>query len=235
LKQCRNYLSAQIAQHQIILLALFRGRSGTSSCKIKANARNRWGFYTHEYLTIQVINLAKAGASTRSFISQGNWKELLDRTTPGDYVLIEMGHNDEGDPTKSDKYSERGTLPGLGDDSKTVATRKGQEKVYTFGHYLRQMIADVKSKQAIPVLSGMVPRNYWKGEVLQKEWPFATYTQQQAKKSGVEYIDHTKYSVRQFQTMGSKNSKKYYPQDNTHTNSGGAKSGSHISAVSTRT
>ena len=153
----------------------------------------------------------------------------------GTTSLIEMGHNDESDPTKQDKYSERGTLPGLGDESKMIASRKGQEKVYTFGHYLRQMIADIKSKQAIPVLSGIVPRNYWKGEVLQKDWPFATYTQQQAKKSGVEYIDHTKYSVRQFEKMGSKASKKYYPQDNTHTNAGGAKSTSHISAMFTRT
>jgi rhamnogalacturonan acetylesterase len=174
-----------------------------------------------------VINLAKAGASTRSFIGNGNWKDLLSHTSPGDYVLIEMGHNDESDPTKQDKYSERGTLPGLGDESKTVSVPKGKEQVYTFGHYLRQMVAEVKAKQAIPILSGMVPRNYWKGETLQLNWPFATYAQQQAKKSDIEYIDHTKYSIKEFTKLGSAKSKSYYPQDNTHTNAGGAKSKSH--------
>jgi rhamnogalacturonan acetylesterase len=55
-----------------------------------------WGFFIHDYLSIPVINLAKNGRSTRSFIREGLWKHLLDQTSPGDFVVIEMGHNDVG-------------------------------------------------------------------------------------------------------------------------------------------
>lgn len=44
--------------------------------------------------------------------------------------------------------------------------------------YLRSMIVDVKAKGGVPILSGMVNRNYWTGEVLQSQWPFADYAQQ---------------------------------------------------------
>jgi len=149
---------------------------------------------------------------------------LLSQTRPGDYIILEMGHNDEADPSLKPQYADRGTLPGLGDESKMVARTNGkQEKVYTFGHYLRQLIAEAKAKGAVPVVSGMVPRNYWKGEKLQAEWPFSEYSMQQAKASGVEWVDHTKFSVRRLQALGSTGAKALFPNDNTHTNDKGAR------------
>jgi rhamnogalacturonan acetylesterase len=131
-----------------------------------------------------------------------------------------MGHNDDGDPTTSD----RATLPGTGENTVTVTTTTGtREVVHTFGWYLRKMIADVKAKGATPIISGMVNRNYWKGNTLQAAWPFADYAKTVAKAAGVEYIDHTKYSVALFQGMGPTTAKTYFPNDNTHTNWDGAK------------
>lgn len=133
-----------------------------------------------------------------------------------------MGHNDEVDPTKDDP-SGRGTLPGTGDETVVVTTSKGKETVHTFGWYLRKMIADVQAKKAVPLISGMVNRNYWKGNTLQKDWPFANDAKKVAQAAGVEYIDHTKYSVAKFQALGPTKAKTYFPNDNTHTNPAGAR------------
>jgi len=85
-----------------------------------------------------------------------------------------MGHNDDGDPTTD--TADRATLPGIANNSVVVTTSTGAtETVYSFGWYLRKMIVDVKAKNAIPILSGMVNRNYWTGETLQSSWPFADY------------------------------------------------------------
>jgi rhamnogalacturonan acetylesterase len=130
-----------------------------------------------------------------------------------------MGHNDDGDPTTSDQA----TLPGIANNSEVVTTTTGTtETVYSFGWYLRKMIVDVRAKGAVPVLSGMVNRNYWTGEVLQADWPFADYAAQVAAQVAVEYVDHTAYSVARWQEMGSVKAKTYFPNDNTHTNWPGA-------------
>lgn len=180
-----------------------------------------WGYYIGNYTTISVNNLAKNGRSTRSFINEGLWATLLASTNSGDYVLIEMGHNDDGDPTTD--VDDRATLPGIANDTVVVTTSTGaSETVYSFGWYLRKMIVDVRAKNAIPLLSGMVNRNYWTGETLQSDWPFADYAAAVAKQTAVEYIDHTAYSVARFQAMGSTTAKTYYPSDNTHTNWPGA-------------
>lgn len=91
-------------------------------------------------------------------------------------MLIEMGHNDNGDPTTDTKF--RATLPGIGHESVVVAsnaTGGTTERVYTFGHYLRKMISDVKHAGGVPILSGMVPIMSWNGDVLETDWAFADY------------------------------------------------------------
>lgn len=136
----------------------------------------RWGYYIGQYLSIGVSNQAKNGRSTRSFINEGLWTKLLSTVVSGDFVLIEMGHNDDGDPTTDD--DDRATLSGIANNSVTVTTSTGaSETVYSFGWYLRKMIVDVRAKGATPILSGMVNRNYWTGNTLQSSWPFAGYAQ----------------------------------------------------------
>lgn len=137
----------------------------------------RWGYYIGDYLSITVSNQARNGRSTRSFINEGLWSTLLSDVIEGDFVLIEMGHNDDGDP--STDTDDRATLPGIDNDTVTVTTSTGEsEEVYSFGWYLRTMIGDVRALGGIPLLSGMVNRNYWDGETLQSDWPFATYAQE---------------------------------------------------------
>jgi rhamnogalacturonan acetylesterase len=132
----------------------------------------------HNFFNLNITNLARGGRSTRSFINEGLWGSLVASIVPGEgtIVLIEMGHNDNGDPTTDTKF--RATLPGIGHESVVVAsnaTGGTTERVYTFGHYLRKMISDVKHAGGVPILSGMVPIMSWNGGVLETDWAFADY------------------------------------------------------------
>jgi len=211
-------VSLAVAQSPKLLIC-----SDSTTANYASGDLQGWGYYIGGFLTIPVKNLARNGRSTRLFIQDGEWKTLLSQTSPGDFVVIEMGHNDEADPRKGDKYADRGTLPGT-DQAMTakVQTSKGTEQVYSFGHYLRSMIQDVKAKGAVPVISGMVPRNYWQNGKLQQTWKFTEYAREVAKELQVEFLDHTKYSVNRLNALGQTKSKALFPNDNTHTGPKGA-------------
>lgn len=55
-----------------------------------------WGMVLKCSLTpdVQVVNLARGGRSTKTFIEEGLWDQLLAQLQPGDTVLIQFGHND---------------------------------------------------------------------------------------------------------------------------------------------
>ncbi len=56
--------------------------------------------------TVSVINKARGGRSTRTFISEGRWKEVADSLHEGDWVLMQFGHNDEAkEPQYQDRYT----------------------------------------------------------------------------------------------------------------------------------
>ena len=44
---------------------------------------------------VRVANRAMNGRSTRSFVAEGRWRAIVDSLTPGDYVFVQFGHNDE--------------------------------------------------------------------------------------------------------------------------------------------
>jgi len=99
------------------------------------------------------VNRARAGRSSRTFITEGLWEKVRMELKPGDYVLLQMGHNDGSPP---DKDRARGSLPGLGDESQEFTLPNGtKEVVYTFGHYMRQMIAETKAAGASPMVLGL--------------------------------------------------------------------------------
>jgi rhamnogalacturonan acetylesterase len=43
---------------------------------------------------LNVINLARGGRSVRSYTREGLFAALVPQIAPGDYVIIEFGHND---------------------------------------------------------------------------------------------------------------------------------------------
>ena len=43
---------------------------------------------------IVVDNHAVNGRSSKSFIDEGRWDKVLEKMKPGDYVIVQFGHND---------------------------------------------------------------------------------------------------------------------------------------------
>ncbi|MEB3374064.1 rhamnogalacturonan acetylesterase [Bacteroides sp. CR5/BHMF/2] len=98
------------------------------------------GAYVRRLFTeeVYVENHARNGRSSKSFISEGHWDEVLKRLSPGDYVIIQFGHNDE----KADRA--RHTEPGT-----------------TFDENLRRFVRDTRARGATPILlNAIVRRNF---------------------------------------------------------------------------
>src|SRR5205809_8056893 len=45
---------------------------------------------------VKVVNGARGGRSSRTFVTEGLWDRLIADVKAGDYVLIQFGHNDGG-------------------------------------------------------------------------------------------------------------------------------------------
>lgn len=96
-----------------------------------------WGMLLSNYFSDDVVidNHAKNGRSSKSFIDEGRWEKVLEKITPGDYVFIQFGHNDEKDAPA------RHTDPGT-----------------TFDAALRKYVVEAREKGGIPVLFNAVAR-----------------------------------------------------------------------------
>ena len=63
----------------------------------KTSPERGWGMVLQGCFDDQIIvdNHAVNGRSSKSFLDEGRWQKVLDKMQPGDYVLIQFGHNDE--------------------------------------------------------------------------------------------------------------------------------------------
>jgi rhamnogalacturonan acetylesterase len=167
------------------------------------------------------VNRARAGRSSRTFVTEGLWEQVRAELKPGDYVLIQFGHNDGGPP---DKDRARGSLPGLGEESKDFTLPNGShETVYTFGHYMRRMIGETKAAGALPVVLSPTARSIWKdGKVERADGPFTNWSAESAKAEGVPFLDVTNAIADQYDKLGEVKVKAWFPEDHTHTSPEGA-------------
>ncbi len=170
---------------------------------------------------VHVVNRARAGRSSRTFVTEGLWDHVRDALQPGDYVLIQFGHNDGGPP---DQDRARGSLPGLGDESKEFTLPNGnKETVYTFGWYMRKFIAETKAKGATPVMLSLTVRNIWKdGTVERGPGKYSEWSAELAKAAGVQFLDVNNAIADRYEKMGPEKVKDLFPEDHTHTSPAGA-------------
>lgn len=194
------------------------GDSTMSIKETKAFPETGWGmpFVYFWDSTINVVNKAKNGRSTKSFILEGIWQSIVNQATEGDYVMIQFGHNDEV-KEKTDRY----TTP---DEYKNNLTK---------------FIKETREKKAIPILLTPVSRRKFddKGIALQTHEIYSGLVREVAEKNKVLLIDMDKKSIQLFQHFGVENSNLLflklrpgehpnYPDgkdDNTHFNELGAR------------
>jgi len=97
-----------------------------------------WGmelqcFFDEAY--IRVDNHAVNGRSSLSFINEKRWDKVLSLIRPGDYVIIQFGHNDE--KPKADRHTDPGS---------------------TFDYNLAKYVRETRERGGIPVLMNCVVR-----------------------------------------------------------------------------
>ncbi len=194
------------------------------------NPERGWGQLLPEYFNdlVTVKNHAVNGRSTTSFIGEGNWTSVMQSVRPGDYVLIQFGHNDqkEYDPDRySNAYSD-------------------------YRRNLEQMAAEVRDKGARPVLlSSIVRRNFNDaGTLVDTHGPYPFVARSVAAGLQIPFIDLQQMTADLVTGLGPDRSAglymilepgawEMYPEgrvDNTHLNERGAREVAGMVARSVR-
>ncbi|MFL6227394.1 MAG: rhamnogalacturonan acetylesterase [Pyrinomonadaceae bacterium] len=154
-------------------------------------------------------NDAQNGRSTRTFIGENRWQAIVDKLKPGDYVLIQFGHNDES-KDKVDRY----TPPE------------------DYRRNLSRFVADVRAKRATPILLTPVMRRRFnaQGALQDTHGEYPDIVRAVAAEQKVALIDMHRKSARALTEYGAEGARKLflqlkpgenanYPQgieDNTH-------------------
>jgi lysophospholipase L1-like esterase len=172
---------------------------------------------------INVDNRAIGGRSSRSYIMENQWAETLAFVKPGDIILFQWGHNDDGpldDPARA-----RGTLHGIGDETKEIDNPilKIHETVHTYGWYLRKYIEDTKAKGGIPIICSPIPRKTWKdGKIVRNAANYGGWARQVAEQEHVAFIDLNEIIARRYDALGEAAVEPLFGDPHTHTSRAGA-------------
>lgn len=135
------------------------------------NPERGWGQLLPEFMAdgVTVENHAAGGRSTRSFVAESRWSAVLDKLQPGDWVVIQFGHNDQ---------------------------KQKQPALYTdpasdFPQFLEKFVREAQAKGAKPVLATPIYRRYFNADGSPKSslGPYAAATQSVAKRLGVSVVD----------------------------------------------
>ena len=117
------------------------GDSTAANKDISGGKQERgWGMALQCYFddNIVVDNHAVNGRSSLSFINEGRWDKVLEKLKPGDYVIIQFGHNDE--KPKADRHTDPGS---------------------TFDYNLAKYVRETREHGGIPILMNCVVRRNW--------------------------------------------------------------------------
>lgn len=174
---------------------------------------------------ITIANEAKAGRSTRTYLEEMRWERVYNAIQPGDFVLIQFGHNDIGD---IDKGKARGVIACTQDTSHVYRVKKNNkvynEVIYSFGWYLKKFIDDVREKGGTPILVSLTPRNEWPGgKVERRNDSYGRWYREVVAETAVEFVDLHNITADALDAMGQEAAKEYYNHDHTHTSLKGAR------------
>ena len=203
---------------------------GDSTARNGANLG--WGdHFAHLFDTsrINVANRAMAGRSSRTFSNEGRWDKVLAEMKPGDFLLLQMGHNDSGDLGGA---KPRGTLHSIGEETQAVPQTAGPlagttEIVHTYGWYLRKYIDETKAKGATPAILTLTVRNIWTPGPdgrphIERDFGYTAFIQQVAKQEHIQLIDMGTLEANAYEKLGPTATAPFFPKDHTHTSPEGA-------------
>ena len=200
-------------------ITIFMAGDSTMSIKEKkAYPETGWGmpFANFWDSSVTIVNRAKNGRSTKTFISEGLWQSIYDEVKEGDYVIIQFGHNDE-----SVEKKERYATPD------------------TFKMNLTKFIRETREKKATPILFTPVSRRKFDstGTAMPTHKIYTELVKEVAAQENVLFFDLDQKSRELYQQYGPETTKLFFVQlkpgenpnypegreDNTHFNELGAR------------
>ena len=135
------------------------------------NPEHGWGQMLPELMKaeIKIENHAMNGRSSKSFIGQGRWQTVYEKLKPGDFVIIQFGHNDQ-----KIKSPDRFTNPFT-----------------EYRHNLEKYVKETREKGATPILmSSIVRRNFNEhGTLVDTHGEYPLVVRMVAKDLDVPFID----------------------------------------------
>lgn len=158
----------------------------------EGNPEKGWGQVLPLYFKegIAVENHAVNGRSTKSFIDEGRWKAVLDKIRPGDYVIIEFGHNDQKEKDPS-RYAEADT---------------------DYRKNLKKYIEDTREKGGKPILATPIVRRRFdeNGKFYDTHGRYPEVVREVAAEENVPLLDLHKKTENLLQHYGEESSKKLF-------------------------
>lgn len=200
------------------------------------NGQWGWGSVLAQHFDttrLKIHNHAIGGRSSRTFVSEGRWEIVLSALQPGDYLLIQFGHNDSS--PVNDTLRARGTIKGIGEEIEEIDNMitKKHEVVHSYGWYLRKFIDEAKAKGAIPIVCSPIPRNQWEQNIIVRpDDSYPQWAQAVAHSKGAFFIDLYELVAAQYDRSTPASVKENYftPLDDTHTSRRGAELNAHMVA-----
>lgn len=203
----------------------------------KAPEERGWGMVLQGFFTenVKVDNHAVNGRSSKSFINEGRWQKVLDSMRPGDYLVIQFGHNDE-----KSKSADRYTRPWqeFAENYRTFI-RGAKEKGVTpivMNCVARRNFFNAKTKEEIDDEAlRSVNRDKYHGDekinsdtLVDTHGDYAKVPQTIAREFHVPFVDANRISTELENKLGVEGSRelhmiKYNGKDNTHFNVYGAR------------
>lgn len=164
---------------------------------------NSWGQMLTRFFNAGVViaNHAESGESIRSSLAARRFDKVLSLMKPGDYLLMQYGHNDQ---------KEQG---------------EGVGAFTTYKKDLQLMVAETRKRGGIPVLVTSVNRRNFTadGKVYSTLGDYPEAVRQVAKEMGVALIDLNAMSKTLYEALGPENSGLLFKEgDGTHHNNYGS-------------
>ncbi|MFY9152322.1 MAG: rhamnogalacturonan acetylesterase [Prolixibacteraceae bacterium] len=191
------------------------GDSTMANKKAELAPETGWCMVFSEFVddSVEVKNRAMNGRSTKSFITEGRWQNVLDSLKKGDYVFIQFGHNDE-------KFQD---------------STRFTDPFTTYAENLERFIRETREAGATPILfTPIVRRKFENGFLTDTHGDYPVAVKQLAAEWDVPLIDLQFLTEGAVTALGDEASKKRYlwtdpdskfpkgRKDDTHLNTEGA-------------
>jgi lysophospholipase L1-like esterase len=138
---------------------------------------------------IVIKNRAVNGRSSKSFITEGRWKAVIDSLKPGDYVFIQFGHN----------------------DAKNQDTTRYTEPFTSYRKNLEKFVRETREKGAIPILfTSIVRRKFENGLLTDTHGNYPVATRLVASAMNVPLVDLQMLTAGAVTALGEEPSKRIY-------------------------